>query len=255
MKKICIAVLTGIMALSVCACSNTEPASGESTEESQTSAVSQSDSSVYESSIPENPIISKFIDTSKLDEKTRRNVIGVLSSDSVELSASGKLAITGGISIGFDVDIAKDGENVSIEAECAGKKIKTITNADGKYTIDDDKKTASLEKISNDETSEQTLGGNKIIESLASYFTSSFGLDSIEYKGNGNEEYNGKVYDFEEYTFESGTIKAYYDGDTPVYFVSTTDSGKESVITVNKLNNNVDKEIFNVPSGYEVING
>lgn len=264
MKKILIAVLAGVMAVSVCACSHTEKE--EFTQSSQeSSAVSQSDSSSGEStatstitsttdSTEENPIISQFVDTNKLDEKTRKNVTDVLSGDTVDMSASGKLSITGGISIEFNAAAAKKNDSVYLEMECAGKKIKILKNADGKYTIDDENKTATFEKITDDEqTSENLSGGSKVISTLSSYFISSFGLDSIEYKGSGNEEYNGKAYDFEEYSFASGTIKVYYDSDTPVYFVSTTNSGKESVITINKLTTDVSDEIFNIPDGYKII--
>ncbi len=251
MKKWITAILAGLMLLSFSACSNNQTKKTESKEISVSSAETSNDDTQKSGSM-----VSDFVDTEKLDEKTQKYVTDVLQGDTLELSAEGDLALVAGLSAAINVDIAKDNGNIYVEMGCGEAKVKFIRNDQGTYLVDDHNKTAALqtntEQSDGSENTESSMRDNPVVKMVISYFSKSFGLDSIEYKGQGKEQYNGQEWEFEKYTSDSGTIKAYYDGTTLKYIVSTPSNGKESVITVNKLTNKTESSKFEIPSDYQI---
>ncbi len=68
----------------------------------------------------------------------------------------------------------------------------------------------------------------------------------------GKMEYNGKTYDYEEFTFEGETVQYLFDGDD-LKIMKANVMGTESVVEVISVEKGADASLFEIPEDYQVI--
>ena len=153
MKKVCVIVLLAATLLLSAACSqknnssdknsSTSPLSGTSSSASDISGTSSSEASVSEeektssdsSTAPaiedatfenskdysSNPV-SKFVDVSKITDKTKADVLDVIGSSALTIKAEGSFTIAQGISVSFSAQISKDGSSSCFNLSLGGRE-------------------------------------------------------------------------------------------------------------------------------------
>ena len=68
----------------------------------------------------------------------------------------------------------------------------------------------------------------------------------------GETEYNGKSYDYEEFTVEGETVQYLFDGDE-LKFIKATVEGEEGVVEIISLEKGADSKLFEIPEDYQMI--
>ena len=68
----------------------------------------------------------------------------------------------------------------------------------------------------------------------------------------GETEYNGKSYDYEEFTVEGETVQYLFDGDE-LKFIKATVEGEEGVVEILSLEKGADAKLFEIPEDYQMI--
>ena len=68
----------------------------------------------------------------------------------------------------------------------------------------------------------------------------------------GETEYNGKSYDYEEFTVEGETVQYLFDGDE-LKFIKATVEGEESIVEIISLEKGADAKLFEIPEDYQMI--
>ena len=68
----------------------------------------------------------------------------------------------------------------------------------------------------------------------------------------GEMEYNGKSYDYEEFTVEGETVQYLFDGDE-LKFIKATVEGEEGVVEILSLEKGADSKLFEIPEDYQMI--
>ncbi len=273
MKKIICTLLAAMVLLTVSACSGKENTAkspdntGASSQTEQSSdAVSSesspsSDSNVSLPAVEEaafnsdkdysGTITSKFLDVSKLSDKTKSCVVDVLNGDKLTVNAEGKISIAKGITMDFTAAICKDGTNSSFNMNIAGQGINIIRNDKGTYLLDDENKTATLTKNDASDTNESAFYSNPAANKVVSFIAGIFGSDPITYVKSGAEVFEGEAMSYEEYAVGKTSIKLYYNGSTIKYAVIDKD-GAVSSVKVNTLTASADPKSFTVPEEYTV---
>ena len=273
MKKIICTLLAAMVLLTVSACSGKENTAkspdntGASSQTEQSSdAVSSesspsSDSNVSLPAVEEaafnsdkdysGTITSKFLDVSKLSDKTKSCVVDVLNGDKLTVNAEGKISIAKGITMDFTAAICKDGTNSSFNMNIAGQGINIIRNDKGTYLLDDENKTATLTKNDASDTNESAFYSNPAANKVVSFIAGIFGSDPITYVKSGAEVFEGEAMSYEEYAVGKTSIKLYYNGSTIKYPVIDKD-GAVSSVKVNTLTASADPKSFTVPEEYTV---
>lgn len=226
-----------------------------SQESKKESSAEVSESSVEIAEYPKE-IIEKLVDVDKLGEQTKGYMQKALESENVYMDITGEFALFGGLSVKFNAELARSDSGVMEKFTLGESSVKVIGNSAGTYLIEDTKKKAFLtgeaydpdEKLQIDDD----LTQNSIANDILSQLSSSFGLDMLEYKGSGTENYKGTEYSFEEYSADGKTVKVYFEGDKPVYITSIYGENV-SEIAINAINNTPDESLFRVPDGYEIV--
>lgn len=67
----------------------------------------------------------------------------------------------------------------------------------------------------------------------------------------GTTEYNGKTYDYEEFTVEGETVQYLFDGDD-LKIIKATVEGSESIVEIISLEKGADEKLFEIPQDYRV---
>lgn len=283
MKKVCVIVLLAATLLLSAACSqknnssdknsSTSPLSGTSSSASDISGTSSSEASVSEeektssdsSTAPaiedatfenskdysSNPV-SKFVDVSKITDKTKADVLDVIGSSALTIKAEGSFTIAQGISVSFSAQISKDGSSSCFNLSLGGRESVVLKNEKGTYSLDTAKKTASLIKSADaSESATSAFYSNPASSQVLSYLASTFGQAPLTYVRNGEEEYKGASLSFEEYAVGDNSIKLYYDGHVLKYIVLDK-KGVASTITVKELKAEADPSLLTIPSDYTI---
>ena len=68
----------------------------------------------------------------------------------------------------------------------------------------------------------------------------------------GETEYNGKTYDYEEFTVEGETVQYLFDGGE-LKFIKATVEGEEGVVEILSLEKGADAKLFEIPEDYQMI--
>ncbi len=278
MRKIFIALLVGTTILTTAACSNggsTPAQSSDSSAQSSVSSVASTKTSKADSSTEskteskeesktaetsaqesvENSVdttkIEQYVDVSKLGEKTKNDFVNVIAQDKVNITLSGEMSMgtSSAVKSKLAVAVVKDKDNVSMTISMGEMSYKMIKNEKGSYMVNDSTKTAAFQPASDEST---TTSGSDFGTLDPSSILSSTDLTKLEYKGNGNEEYSGTAYDYEEYSIDGQDVKFYFDGNTPVMIVGKDDNGNPSILKIETLSNEVPADSFTVPSDYTI---
>ena len=68
----------------------------------------------------------------------------------------------------------------------------------------------------------------------------------------GTTEYNGKSYDYEEFTVEGETVQYLFDG-ADLKIIKANVMGTESVVEIISLEKGADAKLFEIPEDYQMI--
>lgn len=279
MKKLFCALLAVLAIMTASACSGNEnkntsassvsPASGTekiSDVQSSTSDIKSETSSSSDVSMPDveeatfnstkdysGTVVAKFLDVSKLSDKTKSCVVDVLTGDSMALDSEGSFSIAKGITMDFSAAVSKDGDKTSFNMNIAGQNFKVIRNESGTYVIDDSAKTATLKNTGDTDEKESAFYSNPAAGKVVSFISGIFGSDPITYVKSSAEIYEGESLTCEEYAIGKTSIKLYYNGNI-IRYATVDKDGAVSVVKINSLTSAPDPESFIIPEGYTVKN-
>jgi len=85
--------------------------------------------------------------------------------------------------------------------------------------------------------------------------TEMFAEEAADYEtavATGTTDYNGKSYDYEEFTVEGETVQYFFDGDE-LKFIKATVEGEESIVEIISLEKGADSKLFEIPEDYQMI--
>mgnify|MGYP006780585879 FL=1 len=68
----------------------------------------------------------------------------------------------------------------------------------------------------------------------------------------GETEYNGKTYDYEEFTVEGETVQYLFDGND-LKIMKANVMGTESIVEIISLEKGADAKLFEIPEDYQMI--
>lgn len=72
----------------------------------------------------------------------------------------------------------------------------------------------------------------------------------LQYIGSGREDFLGKERQYEEYSFEGGSTKYYFDGDDLDGMVMTM-NGQTTIMEIEDFSDTVNENLFILPEGYQ----
>ena len=213
MKKL-IAILLGIiMVFSLAACGgNTENPSGG---EEVNNEVQQQEEQVPEASTKTLAYFQKFLSGGEYTMEMKTTAEGM----TVVVKTSYK------------------GDATYSESEFDGQKSCVLLKDDFQYIIDHNAKTVM--KISALEATVQDV----FADEAANYETAT---------SSGTTEYNGKSYDYEEFTVEGETVQYLFDG-ADLKIIKANVMGTESVVEIISLEKGADAKLFEIPEDYQMI--
>ena len=132
---------------------------------------------------------------------------------------------------------AYDGDDIYTESEYQGMKSCLLMKDGYQYVIDHEAKTCIK------------------MQMMEATTTEIFADEEENYKvavATGNTEYNGKNYDYEEFTVDGEKVQYLFDGDD-LKVIKATALGEETTVEIVKFEKGVDKSLFEVPSGYTIM--
>ena len=129
------------------------------------------------------------------------------------------------------------GDATYSESEFDGQKSCVLMKDDFQYIIDHNAKTVM--KISALEATVQDV----FADEAANYETAA---------ASGTTEYNGKTYDYEEFTVEGETVQYLFDGND-LKIMKANVMGTESIVEIISLEKGADAKLFEIPEDYQVI--
>ena len=133
---------------------------------------------------------------------------------------------------------AYKGDMIYSESEYAGQKSIMVMKDGYQYIIDHSSKTVmKMQVVDNGAVMDM------FADEAANYETAA---------ASGEMEYNGKSYDYEEFTVEGETVQYLFDGDE-LKFIKATVEGEEGVVEILSLEKGADAKLFEIPEDYQVI--
>ncbi len=133
---------------------------------------------------------------------------------------------------------AYKGDMIYSESEYGGQKSIMVMKDGYQYIIDNNSKTVmKMQVIDNGAVMEM------FSDEAANYETAA---------ATGNTEYNGKSYDYEEFTFEGETVQYLFDGND-LKIIKANVMGTESIVEIISLEKGADSSLFEIPEDYQMI--
>ena len=133
---------------------------------------------------------------------------------------------------------AYKGDMIYSESEYAGQKSIMVMKDGYQYIIDHSSKTVmKMQVVDNGAVMDM------FADEAANYETAA---------ASGETEYNGKSYDYEEFTVEGETVQYLFDGDE-LKFIKATVEGEEGVVEIISLEKGADAKLFEIPEDYQMI--
>lgn len=213
MKKLIAILLGTIMVFSLAACGgNTENPSGG---EEVNNEVQQQEEQVPEASTKTLAYFQKFLSGGEYTME-------------MKTSSEGMTVV---------VKTSYKGDATYSESEFDGQKSCVLLKDDFQYIIDHNAKTVM--KISALEATVQDV----FADEAANYETAA---------SSGTTEYNGKSYDYEEFTVEGETVQYLFDG-ADLKIIKANVMGTESVVEIISLEKGADAKLFEIPEDYQMI--
>lgn len=139
-----------------------------------------------------------------------------------------------GQSMEVEATLAKKGDDMAMSSDMTGAETTTIIKEDKVYMIDHNSKTVTVFPQTD--------------ETAASMESGSIDMEGVTYLGTGKED--GLVY--EEYSTDGSNVKYYFDGKDLVKMAVTVE-GQTMVMEILEISKDVPGSMFEIPSGYEVI--
>lgn len=245
MKKIFAALLVGLMAVSVTACSN----SGTQTTNSQSPTASTVEESKIE--LAEITKTDSTKDDYLTDTKLYKCFYEKAQNDAVRMTIKGDIE-SSGISMSISMDIQKQGDKTYMAMNMFGMDMKTISKDGFNYALNDSTKQYSKTAL---ETSGET---DNISDSISSITGSMKDIKFIE-NGLSSEE---DTTDYEKYSSGGSIMTIYFNGDDIKYIETEVDTSETSIESSEKteptridisVTNEIDESLFEVPSDYEEV--
>ena len=133
---------------------------------------------------------------------------------------------------------AYKGDMIYSESEYAGQKSIMVMKDGYQYIIDHSSKTVmKMQVVDNSAVMDM------FADEAANYETA---------VASGTTEYNGKTYDYEEFTVEGETVQYLFDGaDLKIIKANVMDT--ESVVEIISLEKGADSKLFEIPEDYQMI--
>lgn len=183
--------------------------------------------------------VSEETDTNT-EEKPEVDVSKLKSNPYTELFKSGKYLLKFEGVVDFDPDdirsdvtIANDGERSLIIIEAEGSKSHILTIGDTSNMIDDASKSYMVGTISNKESS-------------------FINAESLEYVKSGEETIDGIEMTYEEYKYDIGSLK-YYFNKKELYSIVNTNPMESVNMKIIEFSANVTEDMFTIPAGYKEV--
>ncbi len=133
---------------------------------------------------------------------------------------------------------AYKGDMIYSESEYAGQKSIMVMKDGFQYIIDHSSKTViKMQVVDNGAVMDM------FADEAANYETAAAA---------GTTEYNGKSYEYEEFTFEGETVQYLFDGND-LKIMKANVMGTESVVEIISLEKGADSKLFEIPEDYQLI--
>ncbi|WP_089610581.1 hypothetical protein [Dehalobacterium formicoaceticum] len=165
-----------------------------------------------------------------------------------------KIMANGKYTMKYKTTLNVDGDSSEIETTLAVKDNMTamIMDSDGNksmiinkdntlYMINHENKTMIVMPENTQQNEEETPASP---DELSDY--------KLEYVGSGREDFLGDERQYEEYNFEGGRTKYYFDGDNLAGLAITIDE-HTTTMKIEEMTETVDESLFEIPSGYQEI--
>ena len=133
---------------------------------------------------------------------------------------------------------AYKGDMIYSESEYAGQKSIMVMKDGYQYIIDHSSKTVmKMQVVDNGAVMDM------FADEAANYETAA---------ASGEMEYNGKSYDYEEFTVEGETVQYLFDGND-LKIMKANVMGTESIVEIISLEKGADAKLFEIPEDYQMI--
>ena len=133
---------------------------------------------------------------------------------------------------------AYKGDMIYSESEYAGQKSIMVMKDGYQYIIDHSSKTVmKMQVVDNGAVMDM------FSDEAANYETA---------VASGETEYNGKTYDYEEFTVEGETVQYLFDGND-LKIMKANVMGTESIVEIISLEKGADAKLFEIPEDYQMI--
>ena len=133
---------------------------------------------------------------------------------------------------------AYKGDMIYSESEYAGQKSIMVMKDGYQYIIDHSSKTVmKMQVVDNGAVMDM------FADEAANYETAA---------ASGETEYNGKTYDYEEFTVEGETVQYLFDGND-LKIMKANVMGTESIVEIISLEKGADAKLFEIPEDYQMI--
>ena len=133
---------------------------------------------------------------------------------------------------------AYKGDMIYSESEYAGQKSIMVMKDGYQYIIDHSSKTVmKMQVVDNGAVMDM------FADEAANYETAA---------ASGTTEYNGKSYDYEEFTVEGETVQYLFDGND-LKIMKANVMGTESIVEIISLEKGADGKLFEIPEDYQMI--
>lgn len=241
MKKIFAVLLTGLMAVSVAACSNNN-ANNNSGTNSQPSVVAEG------SKLAEITKTDSTKDDYLTDTKLYNCFYSKSTEENVRITLSGDVDINGS-KMSIDMDMQKQGDNKYVSMKMMGMNTVNISKDGYTYSLNSVTKTYT-------KTENQTSSDDDMADSLESLTGS---LKEVTFIENGVSNEDGTT-DYEKYSSAASTMTCYFDGDQ-IKFIdieqeATTSNAASQKVRLNfSVTNDIDATLFEIPEGYTEASG
>ncbi len=130
------------------------------------------------------------------------------------------------------------GDMIYSESEYGGQKNIMVMKEGYQYIIDHNSKTVMKMQV---------------IDNAA--VTDMFSDEAANYEtavATGTTEYNGKSYEYEEFTVEGETVQYLFDGND-LKIIKATVMGTESIVEILSIEKGADASLFEIPEDYQMI--
>lgn len=133
---------------------------------------------------------------------------------------------------------AYKGDMIYSESEYAGQKSIMVMKDGYQYIIDHSSKTVmKMQVVDNSAVMDM------FADEAANYETAA---------ASGETEYNGKTYDYEEFTVEGETVQYLFDGND-LKIMKANVMGTESIVEIISLEKGADGKLFEIPEDYQMM--